>query len=334
MKKTHFAAFVALGAAAAVALKSARPRWAWKNFRHRVVLVTGGSRGLGLELARQLLDDGARVFICARDAKELADAKRLLVDVTTLQADVTVPEDVTRVVETVVSQAGRIDVLINNAGVIRVGPVESMELADYQLAMDTHYWASVHASLAALPSMRRHNQGRIVNIASIGGVVNPPHLLPYNASKAALIAFSEGLSAEVGHNIRVTTVCPGLMRTGSPLNADFKGDANAEFIWFAASDMTPGFSISARAAARKILKACLVGDRNVMFTLPAKLGSVFHALFPDLTVDLFSFVNRLLPASDSRVIRRGRETRGRINDVLQQQLRAVGDRQNQSPLNN
>ena len=119
---------------------------------------------------------------------------------------------------------GPIDVLINNAGVIEVGPAETMTLEDYQDAMATNFWAPLYAILEALPEMRQRRQGRIVNIASVGGKVSVPHLLPYCASKFALVGLSEGLRAELAKDgVVVTTVCPGLMRTGSPRNATFKG---------------------------------------------------------------------------------------------------------------
>ncbi len=306
----------------------------WDNFFRRVVLIFGGSRGLGLELARQLLDDGAFVAICARDAQELAYAREAAGfysgNLATFQGDVTSAADIQRVIDAVVDQFGRIDVLINNAGLMQVGPLQTMNIAEFDRAMNTNFWGAVHACLKALPILQRQNEGRIVNIASIGGVVNPPHLVPYNASKAALIGFSESLSAEVSGDICVTTVFPGLMRTGSPLNAEFKGNADAEFLWFGTTDMLPGFSIRVQSAARKILNACRRGDRELTFTVPAKIGAVMHALFPNTTVNLFGIVNRLLPKSTRPWSKRGSETQGIANQVLKRQLEVVGTQQNQS----
>jgi short-subunit dehydrogenase len=191
---------------------------------------------------------------------------------------------------------GRIDVLVNNAGTIAVGPMEVMTLADYEEAMRVHFWGPLFTTLAVLPEMRARGEGCIVNISSIGGKVSVPHLLPYSASKFALVGFSEGLRAELtGDGVRVTTVIPGLMRTGSPRNATFKGKHHAEYAWFTLSDSLPLFSMSARRAARRIVEACQHGDAEVVLSLPAQLAVAFHGLFPGLTADLMGISNRLLP---------------------------------------
>src|SRR5205807_1533296 len=91
----------------------------------------------------------------------------------------------------------RLDILLNNAGVISVGPSESMTVGDYEEAMSTHFYGPLYATLAVLPHMRRGGGGRIVNISSIGGLVPRPHLLPYVASKFALSGFSQGLRMEL-----------------------------------------------------------------------------------------------------------------------------------------
>ena len=192
---------------------------------------------------------------------------------------------------------GAIDVLVNNAGVIQVGPMEVMTLEDYEQAMKTHFWGPLYTTLAVLPEMREREDGRIVNITSIGGKISVPHLLPYSASKFALVGFSEGLRAELKKDgIVVTTVCPGLMRTGSPRNATFKGQHRAEYAWFSISDSLPVSSMSAERAARQIVEACKRGDAEVVLSIQAKMAVLFHGLFPGLTADLLGFVNRLLPA--------------------------------------
>src|SRR5437868_10247139 len=172
---------------------------------------------------------------------------------------------------------GRIDVLVNNAGTIEVGPMEVMTLDDYEKAMRTHFWGPLYMVLAVLPEMRARKEGRIVNVSSIGGKISVPHLLPYCASKFALTGFSEGLRAELAKDgIVVTTVCPGLMRTGSPLNAFFKGQHQAEYAWFSISDSLPISSISAQRAARQIVRACKNGDAEVILSVPAQLAALFH----------------------------------------------------------
>src|SRR6185437_14182851 len=178
---------------------------------------------------------------------------------------------------TVHSRFGAVDVLVNNAGVIQVGPIEVMTHEDFELAMQAHFWGPLNTIMAALPGMRQRRSGRIVNISSIGGKVSVPHLVPYSASKFALVGLSEGLQAELAKDgIKVTTVCPGLMRTGSPRNADFKGKHRAEYAWFSISDALPGASMSAERAARQIIAACRRGDAEIILSLPANVAAKVH----------------------------------------------------------
>jgi short-subunit dehydrogenase len=271
------------------------------DFRGKTVLITGGSRGLGLLLARRLADEGARVAICARDSEELHRAAQEIAErsgeALALEADIADREQVEQLVQTVRDQWGPVEVLINNAGIIQVGPMEEMTLADYEQAMQTHFWGPLHATLAVLPEMRRRGFGRIVNISSIGGKVSVPHLLPYSASKFALVGFSEGLRAELLQDgVYVTTVCPGLMRTGSAVNAEFKGRREAEFTWFAVSGSAPLASVSGERAARQIVNACRRGAAEVVLSLPAKAVVLAQGVAPGLVADTLGLVNRLLPA--------------------------------------
>lgn len=277
-------------------------RW-WQesrySFQDKTVLITGGSRGLGLTLARQLVQQGARVAICARDQAELERAKAQLNESSlTIRCDLTDQNQVEQMIQKVNQEFGHLDVLINNAGMIQVGPFETMTLEDYETAMKLHFWAPLYTTFAVLPLMRDRSSGRIVNISSIGGKISVPHLLPYSASKFALVGFSEGMRAELAkEGIKVTTVCPGLIRTGSPENAYFKGQHRAEYTWFTLSDSIPILSMSAEAVARKILAGCRRADSEIITSLPAIIGIRFHGLFPGLTSDLLSWVNRLLPTS-------------------------------------
>jgi NAD(P)-dependent dehydrogenase (short-subunit alcohol dehydrogenase family) len=271
-----------------------------QSFEGKVVVVTGGSRGLGLVLSRKLIAEGAKVAICARDEEELTRAKRELEqhgDVFAQTCDLRKRKQVNTFIESVLDTFGRIDVLINNAGVIMVAPVEEMNLTDFEQAMDTHFWAPLYTTLAVMPHMKNVGGGNIVNISSIGGVVAAPHLLPYVASKFALVGLSEGLTAELAKDgIIVTTVMPGLMRTGSHLNALFKGQHRAEFAWFSIGDSLPISSVSAEYAADTILNAVKNNELHVIVSPQAKALARLHNNLPGFTLRILDFVNRLLPA--------------------------------------
>lgn len=263
----------------------------------KVVLITGGSRGLGLVMARQLVAAGARVAICARDPDELRRAAADLGDqAVTVTCDVTDADQLERLVAEVHAQLGPIDVLINNAGIIQVGPMKLMTLEDYERAMATHFWAPLRLSLAVIPRMLARGEGRIVNISSIGGKIAVPHLLPYTASKFALVGLSEGMRAELAKdNVKVTTVVPGLMRTGSPINASFKGRHHAEYAWFAAGDSSHLTAMQAERAARQIISAMQRGKAEITLSLQAKLATRVFALAPVLAQHAIALIDRLLP---------------------------------------
>ena len=272
----------------------------WMDLDGKTALITGGSRGFGLLLAREFADAGANVVICARDEAELESARRDLssrgANVAAIPCDVTDGTQVERLIRDAEGLFGGIDVLVNNAGAITVGPMEVMTLEDYQEAMNTHFWGPLYTTLAALPGMKSRGGGRIVNITSIGGKVAAPHLLPYTASKFALVGFSEGLRAELKKdNVYVTTVCPGLIRTGSPRNATFKGQHKAEYAWFSVSDSLPLTSMNARRGARRVVLACQRGESEIILSIQAKLAALFHGLFPGFSSDLLSGMNALLP---------------------------------------
>jgi NAD(P)-dependent dehydrogenase (short-subunit alcohol dehydrogenase family) len=272
-----------------------------------VALVTGGSRGLGLLLARELGRAGCRVAICARDEGELARARERLgregVATLAIACDVADPEAVERLVGAITERWGPVGVLVNNASIIQVGPMPTMSRQDLADAMDVNFWGTVHPTLAVLPRMRERGRGRIVNVTSIGGKVAVPHLLPYTAAKHATVGFSEGLAVELAREgIRVTTVVPGLMRTGSYLNAVFDGDRRAEFTWFSLGATLPGVSMDAERAARQIVRAMRRGERERILSLPAALLARVHGVAPATTLAVLDTVNRLLPSADGRVL--------------------------------
>lgn len=294
------------------------------DFAGQVVVLTG-ARGLALTMARRLAREGARLALLARNADELEEARgqlgRYTEEVETIACDVGRREDVETAIERVMDRYGRVDVLINNAGVIQCGPLEHMQLDDFEQAMRVHLWGPLHAIMAVAPIMRRQGGGRIVNITSVGGKVAVPHLAPYVASKFAAVGLSDAVRSELrARGIRVTTVCPGLMRTGSHVNAMFKGNHEAELAWFSIGNAMPLLSVSAERAARQILDACRHGDPHLTVGMSTRLLIMANALFPSLMGDVLALVNRLLPGPRSAsaaekasgdVLRKGWESRSR-----------------------
>jgi short-subunit dehydrogenase len=270
------------------------------DFRNRLVVITGGSRGLGLILARQLADEGAALVICARDDEELASAADELrfraPYVAAYGCDLSQPPEIKMLFERIRREIGSVDVLINNAGIIQVGPIEAMTLADYHQEMAIHFWAPLLCTAHVLPGMKRRGHGRIVNISSIGGEIGVPHMVPYCASKFALNGLSQGMRAELArYGVYVTTVCPGMMRTGSPRNALFKAQHRAEYAWFSISNALPLISISADRAARQIISACRYGRAKLTLSVPARMAVRMNALAPELTADVISLGATMLP---------------------------------------
>ena len=282
--------------------------WLWRRIRRRrtslarhVAIVTGGSRGLGFLIARELAREGCRVVICARDEAALVRARDELraagaAQVIALPCDVSDPEQVEAMVLETQRRFGQIDVLVNNAGIIQVAPVDALSLSDFQRAMDIDFWGTVNTTLAVLPAMRARRSGRIVNVTSIGGKVAVPHLLPYDCAKFAAVGFSEGLRAELARaGVSVTTIVPGLMRTGSHQFAEFRGKPAAEHAWFGLAASTPGLAISARRAARRIVRAAKRRKAEVVIGVPAKILRLCKELFTAPTLRALSVANRLMP---------------------------------------
>jgi NAD(P)-dependent dehydrogenase (short-subunit alcohol dehydrogenase family) len=285
-------------------------------------------------MARLLARDGARLTIAARDQEELERARQDLAgyganpdDISIVRCDVGIREDAEQLIHDAVERFGTVDVLINNAGIIQVGPIEHMTHEDFERAMAVHFWGPLHTSLAAIPIMRRQGSGRIANISSIGGRIGVPHLAPYCASKFALTGLSESLRAElVKDGIYVTTVVPGLMRTGSPFNAWFKGNHRAEFAWFVIADSMPIATIDARRAAGQVIEACRYGEAELVITLPAKIATVAHALMPESAAVLMSIANRVLPGPDATADTASHSGWQSLSDWAPSRLTTLSDR--------
>jgi NAD(P)-dependent dehydrogenase (short-subunit alcohol dehydrogenase family) len=191
-----------------------------ESLRGRVALVTGGSRGIGLAIARALVADGVQVGITGLSARHLSDARPKIEAagpgaVETLQADVRRYEEVAHAVESIVSRFGGLDILINNAGIGVFKEVAEMTPDEWSAIIDTNLTGVFYACHVAIPHMRRRGAGFIINISSLAGRNAFTTAAAYCASKSGLNAFSEALMQEVRYDgIRVSYVMPGSVATG------------------------------------------------------------------------------------------------------------------------
>jgi NAD(P)-dependent dehydrogenase (short-subunit alcohol dehydrogenase family) len=306
--------------------------------RAGVALVLGASRGLGLLVARDLVDRGFVVHGCARDAAELEEAAHSLLPSTFVPhvCDVRDPDAVVALVEDVLADEGRIDVALHVAGVIQVGHADALTLGHYEDAVDTMLWGPVHLALAVLPSMRDAGHGRLGVVSSIGGLVAVPRLVPYSVAKFGAVGLAEGLHAELaGTGVTVTAVTPGLMRTGSHLHARFVDAPEADYAWFAPAASLPGLSISADRAARRIVSGVLAGRPTVELTPLTILARRVHGLAPATTVRGLGLASRLLPGPRTRAADplstaapavEGQAAKERLSSRVVDLLTTLGDR--------
>ncbi|KYG62576.1 hypothetical protein AZI87_14840 [Bdellovibrio bacteriovorus] len=304
MKKkssNKFAKYVGLGLLGYLAYDLVKGALRRFSFQGKVVLISGGSRGLGFVLANQLVEEGASVCLLARDEDELKKAQNLIQfnhpnsQVIYQICDSTKSEHAKLAVSKCIDHFKRLDVVINNAGIISVMPYVNATEQEFRDSLDVHFWAPFNIIEAARPYLMKDG-GRIVNISSIGGRMAVPHLAPYCAGKFALAGYSKTLRAELMKDgIYVTTVFPGLMRTGSQGHAEFGGQHENEFAWFSISGSMPLLTVSAESAARQIIRAMKYGKAELTISIPAKLAIGFQNLFPEIHADILSLANTLLP---------------------------------------
>jgi NAD(P)-dependent dehydrogenase (short-subunit alcohol dehydrogenase family) len=294
----------ALVAGTAIATRKVVDRRRDRSIAGKRVLITGGSRGLGLALARQLLDEGCRVAICARDQSELDAARRELQGragrdaVVAIQCDVTDRPQVDDMVEEVTARFGGIDILVNNAGLIVVGPAQVATEKDIRRSLDLMLWHLVHTTFAVVPEMRKRGDGQIVNITSFGGKLSIPHMMPYTTAKFAAVGFSSSLAVELAKDgITVTTVCPGEMQTGSHTKALFKGKRDEEYRWFALGASAP-WTMSPDRAARRIVTAIRRRETDVTFPWTVRTAVAVNGLAPNWTAAALRLMDKALPSHE------------------------------------
>jgi NAD(P)-dependent dehydrogenase (short-subunit alcohol dehydrogenase family) len=295
----------------------------------RVVVITGSSTGHGLVAARLAARKGARLVLAAREAETLNAARDELArdtdaEILAVPTDVSDPSQCDHLIKTTLTRLGPIDVLVNNAGIINVGPVETQTLDDFRTVLATNFWGAVHCTLAVLPAMRARGFGRIANIISVGGLMPVPHLAAYTASKYALAGFTKALRLELARDgVLMTGVYPPTMRTGGHTHAWFKGNHVAEYAWFGAGDSIPLLSVSAETVAAALWQAVCDGDAEARVGWQNWLAPL-ESLMPNVAAEALALLNRAIPraAEDhtSQVALQGHELTGRVPDLLRRMV--------------
>lgn len=205
------------------------------NIQEKVVLITGASSGIGEGCARLLAEKGARVVLGARRVERLeqlvADIRAAGGQAIARRLDVTDASDVQAFVDTAMAEYGRVDVLLNNAGVMPLSMIEALKLDEWNRMIDVNIRGVLHGIAAALPVMQAQRSGQIINVASIGAYRVSPTAAVYCATKYAVRAISDGLRQEVGGDIRVTLVSPGVVESELAESISDEGarDAMREF---------------------------------------------------------------------------------------------------------
>jgi NAD(P)-dependent dehydrogenase (short-subunit alcohol dehydrogenase family) len=318
----------ALGVGVALAARARRSRQV--DLAGRVVIVTGGGRGLGYAIARECVRRGSRVAISGRDADEVERAATALReaggDVHAAACDCAAPEAVAAFVAAVLARFGRIDVLVNNAGECFVGPAADLRDEDVERALRNIFWVQVRPTLAVLPHMRQRRFGRIVNVASVGGRLPLPHQATYSAGKFAVVGWSQSIATELSRDgILVSTVTPPPLRDGAALYAHYQGDHERELRWFTLALQSP-VAIAGERAARAVLAAAERGDLERSVAWQSWLPARAYGVAPTLVTRALALFERLLPAPTANGTERrlGRDVVGSDDGGL---VSALGDRE-------
>ena len=247
------------------------------NFTDKIVVITGGSDGIGKALVAQFLALGAKVATCGRNENKLS----LLAtefpssNLYTAQVDVSKQEQSEAFIKQVVDNWGRIDVLINNAGISMRALVSEVSVQTLQNVMDINFWGTVYCTKAALPSIQQ-NKGVIVGVSSIAGYRGLPGRSGYSASKFALNGWLEALKTELyASGTHVMWVCPGFT-TSNIRNAALDKNANAQ----GESPMDEGSMMSSEECATHIIHAIEKRKRSLVLTFTGKRTVFMNKYFP------------------------------------------------------
>ncbi|ACV76169.1 MAG: SDR family oxidoreductase [Zymomonas mobilis] len=239
-----------------------------QNIRNKIVVITGASSGLGAETARHLSDLGATVVLGARREERIATLANSIVakggQALAIKTDVTDRESVKNLVDTAVKTYGRIDVLLNNAGVMPLSPLEKLRVDEWELMVDVNIKGVLYGIAAALPHMKSQKFGHIINVSSVAGHKVIDGGAVYSATKFAVRALSEGLRAEVkSYNLRTTIISPGAVQ--SELIDGIHDEESAKQIRAIVPDMAIGADSFARCVAFAISQPENVDINEILF---------------------------------------------------------------------
>ena len=232
------------------------------KLKDKTAIITGGATGIGLACARLFVKEGARVVIFGRRQDRLDQAHAEIGDaVLTIQGDITRDEDTRQLVEKTVTQLGKVDILINNAGIFTGGPIHETDDAVWDQTFDVNMRGVFQLTRKVLPHMIKQGAGSIVHISSILGMVAVPQTAAYNASKAAVIQFSKSIAVEYGaQGIRSNALCPGMIET--EMTEELRQDTAlmAEFL--------KGYPLGRFGQPEEVAQACLflASDESAFIT--------------------------------------------------------------------
>ncbi len=247
-----------------------------------VVAITGASKGIGAELARQLAAQGAKLVLAARNEKELEavaeQCRKAGASVITVKADVAVERDCQAIVAGAVLAFGRLDTLVNNAGISMWARFEDIQdMSILERIMQVNYMGAVYCTHHALPHLRE-SKGRLVGVASLAGRTGVPTRTGYSASKHAMTGFFDSLRIELeGSGVTVTMIYPGFVATGIRENATGP-DGKAILV----SPVKEGEVMGVEECARRIATAIARREREVVMTARGKIGLWLKLLAPSL----------------------------------------------------
>lgn len=247
--------------------------------KDKVVVITGGSSGIGKALAETFGRNGSKVFITGRNAEELEktvnELKNSGIEIRSMQADVSREEDNLRMAQEAISSFGKIDILVNNAGISMRALFEEMDLSVIKKVMDINFYGVLYATKACLPEILK-NHGSVIGISSIAGYRGLPGRTGYSASKFALNGFLEVLRTELLYkNVHVLTACPGFTSSNIRKRALTKdGSSQGE------SPRQEEKMMSAEECAKHIYNATIRRKKILILTNQGKLTVLLNKLFP------------------------------------------------------